>query len=493
MPGRGGGGPVSHWAAGGRQAGGRQSDVVRLSPPSLLALHHINTQRNPNPNPNPIPEPTPATALLSTQSPAHPPLPHSTALPQHSAARPPACPPACPLVMALTLAIPTTTLSAPPGKPHTLYHITLALPLRTLTVSRRYSEFLVLHSQLVSITGMPPPLPPPPKAYFTRTISNPTLTENRRLALESYMHAILLSADPRWRDSPPWRTFLNLPAHSSGSNSAASSITNLAWGGGGGVGAPGPITDPAQWLDSHRHAKTLLHDARMQLAKRDQAVSAADQHEASAGAKRCLIKASTVIAALDAGLKTRNKEDSTSSLLDGEIRRRRDLLSAARKERDGLESLANSLAAKRNASTSATAAAAPSGERTALFAGKPRGRVLGAPLPETERTRELDNVGVLQLNDEFMREQDKVVAGLLGNVTRMREIGTAIGEEIDVQNRMLGALDADVEKYALYLCRGERNWLTVCVVSTRRCALRRSGSTRSRNGRTDGRAVYDLI
>lgn len=360
--------------------------------------------------------------------------------------------------MALTLAIPTTTLSTPPGRPHTLYHITLALPLRTLTVSRRYSEFLVLHSQLVSITGMAPPLPPPPKAYFTRTISNPTLTENRRLALESYMHAILLSADPRWRDSPPWRTFLNLPAHSSGSNSAASSITNLAWGGGGGgggIGVPGPITDPAQWLDSHRHAKTLLHDARMQLAKRDQAASTADQHEASAGAKRCLIKASTVIAALDAGLKTSwNKEDSTSSLLDGEIRRRKDLLSAARKERDGLESLANSLAAaaKRHAppASSSSSSAAP-GQRTALFAAKPRGRVLGAPLPETERTRELDNAGVLQLNDEFMREQDKVVAGLLGNVTRMREIGTAIGEEIDVQNRMLGALDADVEKYALFL------------------------------------------
>lgn len=348
--------------------------------------------------------------------------------------------------MALTLAIPTTTLATSPGKPHTLYHITLALPLRTLTVSRRYSDFLTLHSQLISLTGIAPPLPPPPKAYFTRTISNPTLTENRRLALESYMHAILLSVDSRWRDSPPWRTFLNLPANS-GSNSAASSTTNLAWG--GGVGAPGPITDPAQWLDSHRHAKTLLHDARMQLAKRDQAVSTADQHEASAGAKRCLIKASSVIAALDAGLKTSwNKEDATSSLLDGEIRRRKDLLSAARKERDGLESLANSLAAKRNAATPVTTTT-PSGERTALFAAKPRGRVLGAPLPETERTRELDNAGVLQLNDEFMREQDKVVSSLLGNVTRMKEIGVAIGEEIEVQNRMLGALDADVEKYVV--------------------------------------------
>lgn len=185
----------------------------------------------------------------------------------------------------------------------------------------------------------------------------------------------------------------------------------------------------------------------MQLAKRDQAASTADQHEASAGAKRSLIKASSVLAALDAGLKTSwNKEAASPELLDGEIRRRKDLLSAARKERDGLESLANSLAAKRNSPPRAAPASSP-GDRTALFAAKPRGRVLGAPLPETERTRELDNVGVLQLNDEFMREQDKLVAGLLGNVTRMKEIGAAIGEEIEVQNRMLGSLDADVDKY----------------------------------------------
>lgn len=365
--------------------------------------------------------------------------------------------------MSLSLAIPTTTLATSSGKPHTLYHIALALPLRTLIVSRRYSEFLTLHSQLISLTGVAPPLPPPPKAYFTRTISNPTLTENRRLALESYMHAILTSPDSRWRDSPPWRTFLNLPASYSGTNSAASSTTNLAWGssGAGGTMGGGPITDPAQWLDSHRQAKTLLHDARMQLAKRDQAVTAGEQHEASAGAKRCLVKASSVIAALDAGLRAiaahntntngnnwskespKDSRSTSADLLDGEIRRRKDLVAAARKERDGLESLANTLAAKRHASPPAPAAARAGNP----FAGKPRGRVLGAPLPETERTRELDNAGVLQLNDEFMREQDKVVAGLLGNVSRMKEIGVAIGEEIEVQNRMLGALDADVDRY----------------------------------------------
>lgn len=193
----------------------------------------------------------------------------------------------------------------------------------------------------------------------------------------------------------------------------------------------------------------------MFLAKRDQAQTAGEQHEASAGAKRCLVKSSSIIAALEKGLSTSTgwgggKEGG--ELMDGEVRRRRDLLTAARKERDGLESLANSMAAKRGLPSSAATATAA--ERGSLFSqggnGKPRvggGRVLGAPLPETERTRELDNQGVLMLNDGYMREQDKVVESLLGNVTRMKEIGVAIGEEIEVQNRMLSNLDADVDRY----------------------------------------------
>lgn len=346
----------------------------------------------------------------------------------------------------LQLSIPTTSLATSPGKPHTLYHINLRLPLRTLTVAKRYNDFLTLHSQLTSTVGSPPPLNPPPKSYFTRTVSNPALTENRRAALEAYLNAILTSPDERWRSSPPWRTFLTLPSNWSASSSSTSlpptpTIANH------------PITDPAHWLDTHREVKTLLHDARMFLAKRDQAVSANDQYEASAGAKRCLVRSSTLIAALDTALKDgrmgSNKEGG-GELLDGEIRRRRDLVAAARKERDGLESLANSMASRR-------APAAADNDRGALFmgatttgaGGRPRvggGRVLGAPLPETDKTRELENSGLVLLNDQYMREQDKAVEGLLGNVTRMKEIGMAIGEEIEVQNRMLANLDQDVDK-----------------------------------------------
>lgn len=282
------------------------------------------------------------------------------------------------------------------------------------------------------------------------------LTEERRDGLEKYLLAILRSDDSRWRDSPAWRTFLNLPANwSAGGSSAASSASSLGLSAISG----GPITDPTLWLDAHRELKTLLHDARMYLSKRDQAVTAGEQYEASAGAKRCLVKAGSFITALDKGLKETSGNNGWGGkegmeLLQGEIRRRKDLVSSARKERDGLESLANSLASKRATQNASSATAASTTDKNALFsssAGGSRplfsvGRVLGAPLPETDKTRELDNQGVLQLNDEYMREQDRAVEGMLKNVGRMKEIGVAIGEEIDLQNRMLEDLDQDVDK-----------------------------------------------
>lgn len=373
----------------------------------------------------------------------------------------------------LEISIPTTSLATSPGKPHTVYHILLRLPLRSITVKKRYNDFAELHSRLTDIVGSVPPKPLPPKSYFSRTVNNPVMTEERRDGLEKYLLGILRSDDSRWRDSPAWRTFLNLPANWSAGSSAALGPSPLGYTSGGGIGGGGPITDPTLWLDTHRELKTLLHDARMYLSKRDQAVSAGEQHEASAGAKRCLVKVGSLITALDNGLKEVGSGGKGNNgwgagkegkeLLDGEIRRRRDLVSSARKERDGLESLANSLASKRAAQSSSAAAVAA--DKNALFTGASAsksaftgGRVLGAPLPETEHTRELDNQGVLQLNDQYMQEQDRVVEGMLKNVGRMKEIGVAIGEEIDLQNKMLEDLDRDVDKLVPLLYHPHIRW-----------------------------------
>ena len=338
------------------------------------------------------------------------------------------------------ISIPSAELSTTP-KPYSLYNISLRLPLRSFTLQKRYSDFTTLHSTLTSQTSTPPPAPLPAKSWFARTTNNPELTEQRRQGLETYLQTINTSDDPRWRDTSTWRTFLNLPSNLSSKSSAASTLH-------GAISSSSPLKDPTIWLDCHRDLKTQLHSARLHLTQRDQAPTSQAQHESGAQAKKCLIRAGTMIASLDQGLK--NQDDWGSEKLgDGELRRRKDLVASARKEKESLENLLNAMVAKSRVDATVEDKKALIGDSTSNSSSNhvpPKtGRVLGK---ETKRTRELDNQGVLQLQQQLMKEQDEDVMVLAQAVRRQKELGVAIQEELMVQNEMLGMLDEDVTRVA---------------------------------------------
>lgn len=247
-----------------------------------------------------------------------------------------------------------------------------------------------------------------------------------------------------------WRSFLNLPSSSGGSASSARGelvAANQRRGSSFGQAA----ADPQVWLDVHREMKGLLREGRLFLGKRDGATTAQAQYEAGADAKRFLVKAGSLLKGLEEGLKgmegmDRRGEDKVGA---GELRRRRDLLSSAKVEREGLEKLAVSLAGKNQGGSSNGAAAVTQQDKSNLFGpgvSRPSGRVLGAPVPETERTRELDNEGVLQLQRQMMNDQDLDVAELTKVVRRQKEMGLAIQGELELQNEMLARVDVDAER-----------------------------------------------
>ncbi|KAI9838027.1 MAG: hypothetical protein M1819_006181 [Sarea resinae] len=359
---------------------------------------------------------------------------------------------------AVEISIPNTQTSST-SKPYTLYNITLRLPIRSFIVRKRYSEFLSLHDELAAQVGAPPPEGLPQKSWFSSTISNPDLTEKRRKGLEAYLRAINESEDGRWRNTSAWRSFLNLPSNtaSATSSSAAGLHEALTAPGAGG----GPITDPTVWIDNRDEMKKELQQARLYLSQRDQATTAQGQHENSANAKKCLVKAGTKIAALDEGLKRLTENDSDWSmekLGKGELRRRRDVLSWARQEKDGLETILNSLATQNRSSgmgqgAGASGAAATIQDKAGLFSGARTSqqsvggrRVLGGPAQETDRTRELDNVGVLQLRQQQMQEQDMDVADLGKVVARLKAMGTDINDELAFQNALLDRNGEDADR-----------------------------------------------
>ena len=222
--------------------------------------------------------------------------------------------------------------------------------------------------------------------------------------------------------------------------------------------ALGPAAKPAmsshQWLDLHNELKTHIQNARLALAKRDQATSVTLQHESGAQAKKWLVKAHTTILRLDEGLKGLSEgKNGVEKLGDGEVRRRRDLLGRARKERDALEGVLNSWVTRSSAAAHSRSPSPPTSAKTKTTPGAfPTGpsqssrRVLGAPAKETERTRELDNEGVLQLQQQIMKEQDLDVEDLAVVVRRMKEMGVAINEELVGQGQLLDVLDQDVDR-----------------------------------------------
>ncbi|KAI1869677.1 uncharacterized protein JN550_005658 [Neoarthrinium moseri] len=344
------------------------------------------------------------------------------------------------------ISIPSTSLHTPPdgSKPYTLYNITLRLPLRTFVVQKRYSDFADLHQTLQSLVGSPPPAPLPGKSWFKSTVKSPELTEDRRRGLESYLRSIAESPDRRWRDTSAWRQFMQLPGINSAGNSAASVRA------GAGFGIPNKdaanaaaALDPGTWLDLHKEMKSDLQEARRCLARRDGANDNTAALEAGAAAKKALIKAGGLLIALTQGL--RGMQEG-KRLGDGELRRRKDLLAAARVDREDLDKLSNSIAAVARAGAASGMASAS--DKAALIGNGPRagGRVLGAPLPETERTRELDNQGVAQLQQQMMREQDEDVESLAKVLRRQKEIALEINREVEEQTEMLDQVNNDVDR-----------------------------------------------
>jgi regulator of vacuolar morphogenesis len=358
----------------------------------------------------------------------------------------------------LKISVPTAQDQTPEnGKAYTEYTIKIEhpFPRAATSIKKRYSDFCALDSAMRSQVGSAPPVALPPKPWLGgflglgSTVGSPESIEKRRIGLEEYLRAIETAEDGRWRVSKAYRDFLQLE------EKEGKKVAGLP----GSQFGKDRVRDSSDWLDKHSELKSSLQDARTWLTKREQATAATAQHEAAANAKKSLVRAGTLISALDEGLGrlsgTSDDAWSGEKLGQGEIRRRRDIISGLRKERDGLESVLNSMAVKAaiaGTSTSSSSAAVTESQKAGLFknaqSAKPSGRRVlgGAPAQETDRTRELDNEGVLQLQQQIIQEQDEDLVDLTTVVKRMREMGVQINTEIVEQNAMLGLFEEDVER-----------------------------------------------
>ncbi|KAI4616916.1 hypothetical protein J4E83_006498 [Alternaria metachromatica] len=372
----------------------------------------------------------------------------------------------------LKISIPSTQEQTPEnGKAYTSYTIKIEhpFPRAATTLQKRYSDFSALDSSLRSEVSAAPPAPLPPKSWLGgflglgTTTTTPEAIEKRRVGLEAYLRAIESAEDGRWRVSKAYKQFLELGEKDGANGKKAAGFPGSQFG-------KDRVRDSSDWLDKHSELKSNLQDARRWLTKREQATAATAQHEAAANAKKSLVRAGTLISALEEGLsrlggsgKKTSNDWSGEQLGDGEIRRRKDMISGLRKERDGLDSVLNSMAVKAAISGSGTSstpstsssAAVTESQKAGLFSSRNTSntkssgsrRVFGGPpAQETDKTRELDNEGVLQLQQQIIQEQDEDLVDLSTVVRRMKEMGVQINTEIVEQNAMLGLFEEDVER-----------------------------------------------
>ncbi|DBB14280.1 TPA: hypothetical protein ACH3X3_001218 [Trebouxia sp. C0006] len=67
------------------------------------------------------------------------------------------------------------------------------------------------------------------------------------------------------------------------------------------------------------------------------------------------------------------------------------------------------------------------------------------PAQETNRTAELDNLGILDMQQDVMQEQDLNLAQMEQSVASTRHLALTINEELHVQERLLEDFEEEVD------------------------------------------------
>ncbi len=343
----------------------------------------------------------------------------------------------------------------PEPKPHTVYRIEIQASVRSWQMWRRYSEFADLHIELTKSCRAPPPAPLPPKHALKmfRSSSNPTLLEERRVGLETYLRAILASKEDVWRESFAFRDFLGVPV---GKQEA-------------GASSSGQFT-ASSWLDEHQDIQARVRDVRADINRRDALSDSGDvsgSHTANVQAKKKLAGVLTRVGTLGSGL----RELGLGGLSEGELQRRTDMVARLRDDCDKLSKIVTAARmTSRGIGTVAERNPASASDREALLGSppgkssmpggfsRPVARVFGqaAQPKESEETRPLDDQGLMQLQHAKIDQQDAALAQLSTILGRQKQLGLAINQEIREQIEELDVLTTDVDRVGGKLANTKR-------------------------------------
>lgn len=321
----------------------------------------------------------------------------------------------------IDISIPSTDMTLD-TKPYIIYLLHVQLSGKFYVLKKRYSEFCVLHQQLLEVTGCAPPVALPPKYYLLNIFLKPSLIEERRRGLEAYVVAIHRSKNACWRSSPPWRQFLKLPIYTIGQFMI--SMDNQT-----------PLLSDQSWIRLFHETKSFLQAAKRHVSRRKYSESATTSQASWIASIKgfCTIRSS-----LEQLSQSLDYVNTHKSIGERELWRRKDMLENMKREYAFLEHVIHT---NNQIKQDTPSAIQPWQNHETLFIRRNLEKT-----PETERTRELNSAGLIYLQKDILTEQDEQLSAFLPILRKQKEIVTAIAEELDIQNEMLNELDESVQK-----------------------------------------------
>lgn len=283
----------------------------------------------------------------------------------------------------------------------TYYEIVIQLPLRKLTVAKRYSDFVTLVSQLCQKLGIdasefPYALPPKNRPF----IGKQQKSLERKNGLQEFLDNVIRDRDLQNR--PLLHEFLLVPKGFKFSPDLFQSGSGTTSLGSKHRVTAKSSTDSEEWLTMLRHVRASMEELRGKETKviRDHLHNYVEPN------------IETLLAGVD------------------------DLL-----KRSAID---NKEAVRRHAWLKEIRDAAKHTENVPDLSGSITRVTQSTPAQETPQTRVLGNQELLQAQLQIQKDQDKELESLRKIIARQREMGESISREVEEQIEILERLDNEV-------------------------------------------------
>lgn len=294
----------------------------------------------------------------------------------------------------------------------TFYSIKISLPLRSISVSRRYSEFYALTDTLCRELGInqkdfPYPLPPKGSIFHTKA----SLIAERKIRLAAYLNGII--RDRELQNSPSVHRFLELPVNFRFTAEHFKTATEKEYNNKTIFNYDDTSVDDVQWLSYFRQMRSAVSA----LPKTSDLASQLEAHESVnqyIGPNLGKLASSLQILAASGAIDLSEVSKRTALLL--------------RLEAEVEEKLSRGSSESQNRTT-----------LRRVFA------MSESPPQESNRTMTLNNQQLLQQQQHVHQKQDQELEQLRKIIGRQRQIGEAIHREVEEQNEMLDEFTAEVE------------------------------------------------